>query len=622
MPVDGSEEDGQHIMEKALNILLVGEGNFSFSVCLCDLSRGRFHITATCFEAEDKVCRQTLAWNNVQHLRERGAVVVFGVDATDLGGNELLANKPYDQIIFNFPHCGRKAGVKKNRDLLTKFFLSCSNVLSQEGDIHVALCKGQGGTPADQHLREWHNSWQVVAMAAKAGYILSAVVPFGTDQYNGYQCTGYRSQEKSFHVEGSLTHIFTRSLPLEMLKPLQLINRLTDVLLTTNVLDEEEIRAYRDVLERDVYHPTRILNKELVAFLEKSVPLRCLEDTFSLVCDTCSSSANCCHSVSENVPYFINAMNGDVCPKYSLNAELKQVGSNTFCTNHSSKQYVRPSLSYFTNDIIQRPDFIQGVMYSLNGLVFRKCLASQWNMPIYHEFMLLWGCESDKITEQMQMLRTTIDSAVAYVQTLIANNSQYSGKRKTETNIIFNGVLTFDSNLHTGNATEKISCTYGDHIIGHINALPQRKNGNANGLLEVTLNLDLLAMCLLHIPDWQMLWTPDDRFKQQFNPPQLRIFKLFSLYPPHYTHDVSFWVREGSIFDNQEFHLLAQRVSKGTIRDIQLMDTFQNVNTGQTSLCYRITYQSCDRALSYETASEMQLLLREELQNCFSVTLR
>ncbi|KAE8592610.1 hypothetical protein XENTR_v10018809 [Xenopus tropicalis] len=612
MQGDGAEHHGQHIMEKSLNILLVGEGNFSFSVCLCDLSHGKHHITATCFEAEDKVCRQTLAWDNVQDLREKGAAVLFGVDATDLSGNEMLANKLYDQIIFNFPHCGRKAGVKKNRDLLTKFFISCSKVLAQNGDIHVTLCKGQGGTPADHPVREWHNSWQVVAMAAKAGFILSTVVPFGSDQYSAYQCTGYRSQEKSFHVEGSLTHIFTRSLPLEMPKPLQLIGRITDMLALKKVPHAEDIRAHRDLLEQDVNHPTKILNKELVAFMEKRVALRCLKDMFSLVCDACSGSAYCCCSVPETVPYFL----------YSSNAELKQIGSNTSCTNQSSKLYLRPSLSYFTNDIIQRPDFTPGVMYVLNGLVFRKCLASQWNMPVYHEFMLLWGCETDKITEQMQMLMNTIDSAIAYIQTLIANKAMYSGKMNTETNTIFNSELTFHSNPHTENCTENFSCNYGDHIIGHINALSPGKIGNETGLLEVTLNLDLMAMCLLDIQDWRILWTPDDRFKQQFNTPQLRTFKLFSLYPPHYTHDVSFWVREGSIFDNLEFHMLAQRVSKGTILDIKLLDEFQNVNTGQTSLCYRIIYQSCDRALSYELASEMQLLLREELQNCFSVILR
>lgn len=58
--------------------------------------------------------------------------------------------------------------------------------------MHVTLCNGQGGTPCDSPVREWHNSWQVVAMAAEAGLIQSEIRPFEYDLHQGYQCTGYR----------------------------------------------------------------------------------------------------------------------------------------------------------------------------------------------------------------------------------------------------------------------------------------------------------------------------------------------------------------------------------------------------------------------------------------------
>lgn len=69
---------------------------------------------------------------------------------------------------------------------------SCVQVLKDGGEVHMALCNGQGGTPADSPMREWHNSWQVVAMAAEAGLILSEVHPFDPMKYQGYKCTGYR----------------------------------------------------------------------------------------------------------------------------------------------------------------------------------------------------------------------------------------------------------------------------------------------------------------------------------------------------------------------------------------------------------------------------------------------
>lgn len=72
------------------------------------------------------------------------------------------------------------------------FFSSAVAVLKDNGEVHVTLCNGQGGTPCDSPMREWHNSWQVVAMAAEAGLILSEIRPFDCEMYQGYRCTGYR----------------------------------------------------------------------------------------------------------------------------------------------------------------------------------------------------------------------------------------------------------------------------------------------------------------------------------------------------------------------------------------------------------------------------------------------
>uniref|UniRef100_A0A4W2DS43 Mannosyltransferase n=1 Tax=Bos indicus x Bos taurus TaxID=30522 RepID=A0A4W2DS43_BOBOX len=200
-------------------LLLVGEGNFSFAVALSETLDPNTSLTATCPQRSADLARDLVVRENLRRLRERGNEVRFGVDCTHLADAFEPQDREFDRIYFNFPHCGRKAGVAKNRELLAKFFRSCADVLAEDGEVHVALCRGQGGTPADKPMREWHNSWQVVAMAALGGFILSDVHPFNCKALPGYKCTGYRSQDKSFHIEGALNHIFTRSLPFESLQP-------------------------------------------------------------------------------------------------------------------------------------------------------------------------------------------------------------------------------------------------------------------------------------------------------------------------------------------------------------------------------------------------------------------
>ncbi|XP_069804430.1 ferredoxin-fold anticodon-binding domain-containing protein 1 [Dendropsophus ebraccatus] len=603
----------QDPQKKTLTILLVGEGNFSFSASLCDTSQDCPLITATCYEPEDVVCKQDLTRENVQHLRSKGAVVHFGVDATKLHEYVFLTHHLYDKIIFNFPHCGRKAGVKKNRDLLSSFFHSCADVLSSKGEIHVALCQGQGGTPADQPKREWHNSWQVVNMAATAGFILSSVVPFDSDRHCSYQSTGYRSQEKSFHVVGALNHVFTRSLPLENITALQVIDRLTSVSESTYINAE----VNRGFLGRTC-HPISVLYEELITYCEQRLRVNVLQDTFPLICHgdhgpPYSASCSNLYFVTPNKDRRAAESAGDSCKKHLCPLEKdnrSETSLSSIHTNHTMGLYhLRPSLTCFIDDITcgfkLRPDLLTIV----SGLVFRKCLVSPRTMPVYHEMLMLLDYSGDTPTAQLQLLMDTIKSAIDTITAaVIADTTKTVTIQKMEKS--------------EEEYTITMSPAVCGQILGTIKVVAPRNQYTNSGVLVAALNLDLLAMCLVDIEDWRMLWTEDIRFIQQFHHRVLKPFQSFSLYPPYYVHDVSFWVEDHSIFNDLKFHTIAQRVSKGNIVDIQLLDQYKNVETGKTSLCYRLKYQSCDRALSYGSALTMQLQLRDELHRRLQVILR
>ena len=99
-------------------------------------------------------------------------------------------------------------------------------------------------------------------------------------------------------------------------------------------------------------------------------------------------------------------------------------------------------------------------------------------------------------------------------------------------------------------------------------------------------------------------------------------FQVFSLCPPSYVHDVSFWVPDGEQFDEVAFHTVARQVSGEMVVSIQLIDRFQQPETGRKSLCYRLTFQSCDKALSRQEVAEMQLRFRKEINQRLRVALR
>lgn len=89
---------------------------------------------------------------------------------------------------------------------MNEFLQSASSVLSPNGEIHVALCGGQGGASATT-LTEWKGSWTASLYAAEHGLLLAKTFPFEAQ----YRLSSHRGVDRPFSLgKDPKMHIFVK----------------------------------------------------------------------------------------------------------------------------------------------------------------------------------------------------------------------------------------------------------------------------------------------------------------------------------------------------------------------------------------------------------------------------
>ncbi|KAI3951458.1 hypothetical protein MKW92_006504 [Papaver armeniacum] len=123
-------------------ILLVGEGDFSFSTRLARTFGSARHMVATSLDSEF-LRLYSNAISNMNELRSRGCTVMLNIDARTMAQDSTLSQRKFDRIVFNFPYQNvkkrgsRSAQLSLHRDFVKLFFENATKLLAVNGQIHV-----------------------------------------------------------------------------------------------------------------------------------------------------------------------------------------------------------------------------------------------------------------------------------------------------------------------------------------------------------------------------------------------------------------------------------------------------------------------------------------------------
>ncbi|XP_057460924.1 uncharacterized protein LOC130751350 [Actinidia eriantha] len=185
-------------------ILLVGEGDFSFSACLAVAFGCAHNIIATSLDSRVFLSSNyRKAMFNIESLTSRGAEVVHGVDATQMANHFLFRDMTFDRIVFNFPHAGfysdesRELHLRRQRKLIRLFMKNAKKMIGKRGEIHVSH-------KSNAFFREWN----LEQLATNEGLRLIESSRFNFIDYPGYHTKYGFGGDKNFNCNPSKNYKF------------------------------------------------------------------------------------------------------------------------------------------------------------------------------------------------------------------------------------------------------------------------------------------------------------------------------------------------------------------------------------------------------------------------------
>ncbi|KMS98472.1 hypothetical protein BVRB_4g091670 [Beta vulgaris subsp. vulgaris] len=190
----------------AQRILLVGEGDFSFSSCLAVAFGTSHNITATSLNSEDFLINNYAKFlTNKAQLVTRGSMVLHDVDSRIMLKHPIIGSMVFDRIIFNFPHAGKfgktDTELRLHQKLVRGFLKNAKKMIGEDGEIHITS-KSYG----------FFLEWDIPKIGSDQGLNLLQEVSFKRSKYPGYNTKYGFGGDKDFDCSNSKTYKFGLSL--------------------------------------------------------------------------------------------------------------------------------------------------------------------------------------------------------------------------------------------------------------------------------------------------------------------------------------------------------------------------------------------------------------------------
>ncbi|XP_062014551.1 uncharacterized protein At4g26485-like [Rosa rugosa] len=197
---------------RSQKILLVGEGDFSFALCLARAFGSADNMVATSLDSKGSLMMNySKAMTNLLELEGRECKIFHEVDARVMRYHPNLFFMRFDRIIYNFPHAGYMDGSSSSernatqiwfhKNLVRRFFISAREMLTTDGEIHVT------------HKTTYpFSEWKLVKIAEDVGLYLVAEERFSLFDNPGYENKrGAGICDQTFPVGMSSTFRFAKN---------------------------------------------------------------------------------------------------------------------------------------------------------------------------------------------------------------------------------------------------------------------------------------------------------------------------------------------------------------------------------------------------------------------------